>query len=104
MEDEKYKALKAQLDLTPWPEVYMFKFIVPNDLHKVSQLEGMFNHDTSKISTRESKKGNYVSFTDSRNCLGSSIDGAFVRVRRCRSFGARLSCAVVYYERTAKPK
>jgi hypothetical protein len=63
MEDEKYKALKAQLDLTPWPEVYMFKFIVPNDLHKVSQLEGMFNHDTSKISTRESKKGNYVSFT-----------------------------------------
>jgi putative lipoic acid-binding regulatory protein len=55
-----YRAFKEKLDLEhQWPSIYMFKFIVPKDLK--SAIPKMFPDE--KISTRESKEGNYISYT-----------------------------------------
>ena len=55
-----YRAFKEKLDLEhQWPSVYMFKFIVPKNLKNV--IPEMFPDEN--ISTRESKEGNYISYT-----------------------------------------
>lgn len=62
--NKKYEALKKQLEeTTSWPSLYMFKFIVPADNHKVAQVEALFDSSQAKINTRTSKNGNFVSIT-----------------------------------------
>lgn len=41
----------------------MFKFIVPADNERVAQIQALFNSKTAQITTRPSKKGNYISLT-----------------------------------------
>lgn len=55
--DKKFAKLKIQLEQINWPEVYMFKFIVPSE--KVDQVKPLF--EEGEVSTRTSAKGNYVS-------------------------------------------
>lgn len=43
-----------------WPCHYLFKFIAPQ--HLLDEVTALFGDDT-EISTRESRKGNYVSVT-----------------------------------------
>jgi putative lipoic acid-binding regulatory protein len=62
--DEFYSNLKTKLDeFESWPSVYMFKFIVPGDLKNVAEVEGLFNTKTSKVSTRQSSTGKFISIT-----------------------------------------
>lgn len=44
-----------------WPCGFLFKFIAPRE--RLGELEALFDGLDAKLSTRESKKGNYVSLT-----------------------------------------
>jgi len=55
-----YKEFKDKLDKEhQWPTVYMFKFVVPKD--KVAEFNQVFKQESVK--SKESKAGNYMSFT-----------------------------------------
>lgn len=57
-----YARLKQQLqEDTQWPSPYLFKFIVPADPKKVSEIKGFFKDTNAKIETRDSSKGTFTS-------------------------------------------
>lgn len=58
--DDVYAKLRIQLELQEWPEVYMFKFIVPNDSEKIAQVSALFD-EASDLRLQPSKNGKYVS-------------------------------------------
>lgn len=59
MEGMFYK-LKVQLEQLVWPDVYLFKFIVPNDSEKLARITALFN-DSSDVVMHPSRNGNYIS-------------------------------------------
>lgn len=62
--EEKYEKLRKQLEQGfEWPQVYMFKFIVPAQNKKIARVENLFNSKEATINMRASRKGNYVSIT-----------------------------------------
>lgn len=61
---KKYEKLREQLkEGFEWPTVYMFKFIIPADNKRLAKVEGLFNTKESRVTTRQSRKGNYISVT-----------------------------------------
>jgi putative lipoic acid-binding regulatory protein len=56
-----FDKLRAQLDLMEWPNLYLYKFIIPNENEKLAQVTALFDGETAEISYHESGKGNYVS-------------------------------------------
>jgi hypothetical protein len=46
----------------PWPQVYMFKFIIPDNNRNYAILQSIFG-ELSKFSVRQSSKGKYLSVT-----------------------------------------
>lgn len=54
--------LKVQLELQEWPNVYMYKFIVPNHPEKVEGVKQIFD-DTAIITIKSSKNGSFISVT-----------------------------------------
>ena len=62
--EERYLKLKEQLaESQSWPAIYMFKFIIPADNQKLSQVESLFNSKEAEVSVRTSRKGNFLSIT-----------------------------------------
>lgn len=61
--EEKWKALEEKLADEKWPQIYMYKFIVPADNKRIAQVEKLFNTREAEVSMRTSKKGNFVSIT-----------------------------------------
>ncbi len=62
--DDFLQRLETQLaDHGPWPQVYMFKFIIPDNNRNYAILRGIFGDDESKFSVRHSSKGKYLSVT-----------------------------------------
>lgn len=59
---ETFEALQAQLELQEWPNIYLFKFIVPNDNHHLAQVTALFDIN-SNISYHHSGSGKYVSLS-----------------------------------------
>lgn len=57
--DELRNKLNAQ---NSWPQIYMFKFIVPSDNHKIALVESLFD-DGAEIKMQPSSKGKYTSLT-----------------------------------------
>lgn len=60
--DEVLEKLKIQLDLQSWPDVYLFKFIIPNDSEKIAKVTALFN-DSTDIVMHPSRNGNYMSIS-----------------------------------------
>ena len=59
--EEFYASLKAKLDdQETWPTVYLYKFIIPADNQKLAKVMELFG-EGAQITTRESRKGNYLS-------------------------------------------
>jgi putative lipoic acid-binding regulatory protein len=58
-----FDKLKAQLDLMEWPNLYLYKFIIPNENEKLAKVTALFDGETAEISYHESGKGNYVSIS-----------------------------------------
>lgn len=69
MEEEKkevefYDRLRNQLEQdTNWPSEYLFKFIVPSSLEKIAEITQIFDKQKADITTRDSSKGTYTSFS-----------------------------------------
>ena len=59
---DQFDKLREQLALQEWPNVYLFKFIVPNTPEFLARATALFN-DLSEISFHESKTGKYISIT-----------------------------------------
>ena len=61
---EFYERLKKELDLsTTWPDLYLFKFIVPTDTKAILQIEDAFNCMGAVIKTTKSKTGKFTSIS-----------------------------------------
>ena len=60
--EEFYTRLKEELSgSTTWPSEYLFKFIVPTEADKVTEIENTFNGLGAVIDTTQSKTGKYTS-------------------------------------------
>lgn len=63
MAEFNYDELRNKLNAGgSWPQVYMFKFIVPSDNQKIALTESLFEDD-AEIKLQPSSKGNYTSVT-----------------------------------------
>ena len=60
--DEIFIKLRVQLEELNWPDVYLFKFIVPNDPEKIAKVTAMFN-ESSELVMHPSRNGNYISIS-----------------------------------------
>lgn len=59
---DPFLKLREQLALQEWPDVYLFKFIVPNESDLVARATALFT-ELSEIAFHESKTGKYVSIS-----------------------------------------
>lgn len=60
--EEFYSRLKEELsNSTLWPSEYLYKFIMPSDLHNIAKVEAEFNDMGAVISTQQSKTGKFTS-------------------------------------------
>ncbi|MEY4974021.1 MAG: hypothetical protein RLZZ55_809 [Bacteroidota bacterium] len=55
-----FDSLLAQLEQQEWPNIYLFKFIVPNDNQHLAQVSALFE-ENSEVVFHESQTGKYVS-------------------------------------------
>ena len=83
MDEDKLKKLRELLDeQNQWPAIFLFKFIVPSDADKVSELKQIFG-ESAEFSTRLSGKGNYTSVSIKEMMLDA--DSIFDRYRKASS-------------------
>ncbi len=60
--EEFYASLKEKLDATHnFPEDYLFKFIIPSDAEKLTEIYRVFDGVKFTLTNRDSKNGNYTS-------------------------------------------
>jgi len=58
---EKFRGLKEKLEQDgPWPKLYLFKFIIPNDNQKLARTEELFGPE-AQVSINASRTGKYLS-------------------------------------------
>lgn len=63
MQKDFFINLERQLnDQHEWPTVYMFKFIIPADNHKLAQVEALFGEE-AVVTTRQSRTNKFISVT-----------------------------------------
>ena len=62
MPQDKYKGLKEKLKDTQFPSLYMFKFIILNELELLAEVKALAINPSS-ISSNRSKNGKYLSVT-----------------------------------------
>ena len=61
---EFYDRLQVELDNSnTWPAIYLFKFIVPTDDHKIQRVESAFDCMGAVINTKKSKTGKFTSIS-----------------------------------------
>jgi uncharacterized protein len=62
--EEFYKSLKEKLEEHHnFPEEYLFKFIVPSDSEKITEILKVFDGLQYTLANRESTKGKYTAVT-----------------------------------------
>lgn len=59
---EAFNTLREQLELLDWPNVYLFKFIMPNDEANIAKIIAFFD-ENADINLHPSGKGNYTSLS-----------------------------------------
>lgn len=55
-----FDKLRKQLEQEEWPNVYLFKFIIPNEPEPLARVNALFE-ETAEISTQPSRNGNFIS-------------------------------------------
>ena len=58
----QFDNLRIQLELLEWPNIYLYKFIVPNENEKIALVTSLFDENT-EIGFLPSGKGNYLSIS-----------------------------------------
>lgn len=76
---DAYEKLRVQLELQEWPNVFMFKFIVPNTSEKIAQASALFD-DSAELTLRPSSKGTYMSLSAKE--LMMSVDSIIEKYQR----------------------
>lgn len=62
-ENDPFAGLLNKLEnLTQWPSLYLFKFIIPNDNQKLAQAEQLFGAE-AQVTINESRTGKYLSIS-----------------------------------------
>ena len=62
--DEFYASLKEKLETTHnFPEEYLYKFIIPSDESKITEIYRAFDDVKFTLTTRDSKNGKYTSIS-----------------------------------------
>lgn len=59
---DKFEKLREQLEQQEWPDVFFFKFIVPNDPEKVAKVIALFE-EGADLRMQPSKTSKYVSIS-----------------------------------------
>ncbi len=54
------ESLRIQLELQEWPNVYLFKFIVPNKIETIAKVSALFD-ESADLTLHPSSKGTYMS-------------------------------------------
>lgn len=57
---DMYDKLREQLELQDWPDIFMFKFIVPNEPEKIALVTALFDEATD-LRMQPSKNEKYIS-------------------------------------------
>lgn len=79
MNSESFARLREQLALQEWPNVYFFKFIVPNDPQSLAQATALFT-ETAEVGFHQSSTGKYISVSAKEMMLDvDSIIEVYVR-------------------------
>ena len=71
--------LRVQLELQEWPNVYLFKFIAPNNSETVAIITAMFD-DGTDLTYNKSKTGKYVSISAKE--LMIDVDSIIAKYRK----------------------
>jgi len=62
--EEFYTNLKSQLqDTSIWPNIYLYKFIIPTKPDQSAKLLNIFDNMGAVINSKSSKTGKYTSFS-----------------------------------------
>lgn len=71
MKEDFFESLKQKLDdQCEWPHVYMFKFIIPADNHKLALVEALFGEE-AELTTRQSSTNKFISITAKEMMMSS---------------------------------
>jgi putative lipoic acid-binding regulatory protein len=62
MRPETFDKLRVQLELLEWPNVYFFKFIVPNKSVQIAEVTALFD-SSAELVMHPSSKGTYMSIS-----------------------------------------
>ena len=80
MSKDPYEGLRAQLEDSNWPAVFLFKFIIPADNKKIAEVEALFNTKIAQIELRPSKTGKFVSVSAKEMML--DVDSIIERYKK----------------------
>jgi len=60
---DPFQGLRQRLESElNWPQLYMFKFIIANDNHKLAQVQALFGEE-AQVTISQSREGKYVSIS-----------------------------------------
>lgn len=60
--NDPLESLRVQLELQEWPNVYFFKFIIPNSPEKIARVTALFDNEI-ELQLQPSKTGKYMSIS-----------------------------------------
>ena len=84
----QFDKLRKQLELQEWPNVFLFKFIAPNDSETVAKVTALFD-DGTDLNYQPSTTGKYVSVSAKE--LMMDVDSIIVRYEK----GAQIKGVIV---------
>ena len=86
--EETLEKLKIQLELLEWPNVYLFKFIIPNQPQQLAQVTALFD-ETSDITFHPSSNSKYTSVSVKELML--DVDSIIEKYRNASSIEGIIS-------------
>lgn len=86
--NEQFEKLKEQLELQEWPDVYLFKFIAPNQSETVARVTALFD-DGSDLHFQPSRTGKYISISAKEMML--DVESIMEKYRRAAEISGVIS-------------
>lgn len=68
---EEFESLKTQLEQTDFPQVYFFKFIVPNKNDNVARVSALYSSGT-QVQMKPSSSGKFISMSAKQVMLSAN--------------------------------
>jgi len=79
MSEDPFLKLKEQLELQEWPNVFLFKFIIPAEPETIAKTSAIFNEEAD-LTLHPSKNGKYVSISAKEMML--DVDSIIEKYRK----------------------